>query len=343
MSTRCNSDPSVYQYDPLDRLAASNSLHRFYNNTRIATEIEGTLKSCFFETHSYPLAVQQQGVAHGTTLLATDQHASVLNGVSPEGYQQMRAYLPFGYHTIGAALAGWGFNGERPEPITGHYLLAQGYRAFNPVLMRFNSPDSWSPFGKGGINMYAYCTDPINNSDPSGHWVKRFLRSINVMAPPEIKTNRLIATQNKQTEQYAPLVRHYKTDAKNVDLTFKRLSERNLIEKRAFLNRKNKAISREMYKAQQGLISTGMETSASTPNDLGIKLFNVSPVGSLGLDDSQDFRALLHGIRHVQSLHQIRHRIISIRLANEGRGVNLPNAQLPYWDRYFGTDPRRGS
>lgn len=191
--------------------------------------------------------------------------------------------------------------------------------------------------------MYAYCTDPINNSDPSGHWIKRFLRSINVMAPPEIKTNRLIAIQNKQTQQYAPLVRHYKTDAQDADLTFKRLSERTLIEQRARLNRNNKAISREMHKAQQGLISTGMETSASTPNDLGIKLFNVSPVGSLGPDDSQDFRALLQGIRHVQSLHQIRHRIISIRLANEGRGVNLPDAQLPYWDRYFGTDPRRGS
>ena len=85
MSTRFNPNTSVYQYDPLDRLADSNGLQRFYNNTRIATEIEGTLQSRFFETHSHPLAVQQQGAARGTTLLATDQHASVLNGVSPRG------------------------------------------------------------------------------------------------------------------------------------------------------------------------------------------------------------------------------------------------------------------
>ncbi|KPZ22499.1 RHS repeat-associated core domain-containing protein, partial [Pseudomonas syringae group genomosp. 3] len=31
-------------------------------------------------------------------------------------------------------------------------------------------PDSLSPFGKGGLNAYAYCAgDPVNRSDPSGH------------------------------------------------------------------------------------------------------------------------------------------------------------------------------
>ena len=54
--------------------------------------------------------------------------------------------------------------------MTGHFLLGNGYRAFNPVLMRFNSPDSLSPFGKGGLNAYAYCVgDPVNYSDPAGH------------------------------------------------------------------------------------------------------------------------------------------------------------------------------
>ncbi|AUZ59367.1 hypothetical protein PRJ_2764 [Pseudomonas sp. XWY-1] len=29
-------------------------------------------------------------------------------------------------------------------------MLGDGYRAFSPVLMRFNAPDSLSPFGDGG-------------------------------------------------------------------------------------------------------------------------------------------------------------------------------------------------
>ena len=169
---------STYHYDPLDRLAASNSTQRFYNDTRINTEIEGERKSRFFEANSHPLALQQQGSRPGTTLLATDQHTSVLNGINPGGNEQAQAYSPFGYHPIDASLNAVGFNGERPEPITGHYLLGQGYRAFNPVLMRFNSPDSWSPFGEGGINAYAYCdNDPMNKVDPTGHLPIKFFLS----------------------------------------------------------------------------------------------------------------------------------------------------------------------
>ena len=63
-----------------------------------------------------------------------------------------------------------GFNGERLDPVNGAYHLGNGYRAYNPVLMRLNRPDSFSPFGAGGINPYAYCVgDPVNHTDPSGH------------------------------------------------------------------------------------------------------------------------------------------------------------------------------
>jgi hypothetical protein len=35
----------------------------------------------------------------------------------------------------------------------------------------FFSPDNFSPFAKGGLNSYVYCTnDPVNNRDPSGHY-----------------------------------------------------------------------------------------------------------------------------------------------------------------------------
>jgi RHS repeat-associated protein len=56
------------------------------------------------------------------------------------------------------------------EANIGWYLLGNGYRAYNPRLMRFHSPDSWSPFGRGGLNPYMYCVgDPVNRSDPTGH------------------------------------------------------------------------------------------------------------------------------------------------------------------------------
>ncbi|WP_369788458.1 RHS repeat-associated core domain-containing protein [Rouxiella sp. WC2420] len=44
-----------------------------------------------------------------------------------------------------------GFNGERRDLISEAAHLGNGYRAYNPILMRFNSPDSWSPFGEGGL------------------------------------------------------------------------------------------------------------------------------------------------------------------------------------------------
>ena len=67
------------------------------------------------------------------------------------------------------ALSSLGYNGTLHESSTCWQLLGNGRRAFNPVLMRFHSPDPLSPFGRGGINAYAYCwNDPINLSDPSG-------------------------------------------------------------------------------------------------------------------------------------------------------------------------------
>ncbi|EIC82312.1 RHS repeat-associated core domain-containing protein, partial [Serratia sp. M24T3] len=63
-----------------------------------------------------------------------------------------------------------GFNGQRIDTVSMSYHPGNGYRAYNPILKRFNCPDSWSPFGEGGINPYAFCAgDPINRADPNGH------------------------------------------------------------------------------------------------------------------------------------------------------------------------------
>lgn len=67
-----------------------------------------------------------------------------------------------------------GFAGQLQEVGLDCYLLGNGYRVFSPSLMRFLSADVLSPFGKGGVNCYAYCHgDPINKIDPTGqhdHW-----------------------------------------------------------------------------------------------------------------------------------------------------------------------------
>jgi len=65
-----------------------------------------------------------------------------------------------------------GYNGQFHEVGTSWQLLGNGYRVYDPVLMRFHSPDSLSPFGAGGINAYAYCGgDPVNNIDPTGKFL----------------------------------------------------------------------------------------------------------------------------------------------------------------------------
>jgi RHS repeat-associated protein len=105
-----------------------------------------------------------------TILLATDNKNSVLAeiaGGKPNSIAYSAYGLPSAQQEIATCL---GFNGELREARIGWYLLGNGYRAYNPVLMRFHSPDSWSPFGKGGLNAYMYCVgDPVNFSDPTGH------------------------------------------------------------------------------------------------------------------------------------------------------------------------------
>ncbi|WP_421570579.1 RHS repeat-associated core domain-containing protein [Stenotrophomonas sp. PD6] len=65
-----------------------------------------------------------------------------------------------------------GYNGQLHEPVGCWQILGNGYRVYNPVLMRFHSPDNRSPFDEGGINAYAYCScDPVNHTDSTGHFL----------------------------------------------------------------------------------------------------------------------------------------------------------------------------
>lgn len=190
-----------YTYDPLDRLSSCGTaqnvmIQRFYNNKRLSTQIQGALKDSVFQTHDFLLAQQRQHAPDETALLATDTPGSVLNALSAQSHKGV-AYSPYGYRPAEVEeVTLLGFNGECADLVTAHYLLGNGYRALNPVLMRFNSPDNFSPFGEGGVNAYGYCAgDPINRSDEDGHawsfWGAARKRWNAVFkAPRDLSTNR---------------------------------------------------------------------------------------------------------------------------------------------------------
>ncbi|WP_256587318.1 RHS repeat-associated core domain-containing protein [Pseudomonas sp. FW300-N1A1] len=183
-----------YRYDPLDRLAdctptAQASTQRFYLNDRLTTEIQGTIQRSIIQHEDQLLAQQQrQNGTRETRLLATDQQRSVLTILDATRPHHL-AYTPYGHRIPeNGLLSLLGFNGERPDPMTGHYLLGNGYRAFNPVLMRFNSPDSWSPFGEGGVNAYSYAVgNPSKYSDPTGHGPFDFISTFFSRTPKPTK------------------------------------------------------------------------------------------------------------------------------------------------------------
>ncbi|MFD1794045.1 RHS repeat-associated core domain-containing protein [Ochrobactrum teleogrylli] len=112
----------------------------------------------------------------GLLLPVSNSQGSILASKNNDEKFKLHLCLPYG-QTMGAGAdpVTIGFNGEFSDPVSGHYHLGNGYRGYNPVLMRFNAPDSYSPFGPGGINPYAYCSgDPVNKTDPSGHQASTF-------------------------------------------------------------------------------------------------------------------------------------------------------------------------
>ncbi|OZY37894.1 hypothetical protein CJF35_05860 [Pseudomonas lundensis] len=157
-----------YLFDPLDRLVVAHSAKYFYNDARLSALIQDNRITLFFRSAEGLLA--ELTPSEAGTLLATDLQSSVVHALK-SGQSRSIVYNVYGFRALNAGIMSVaGFNGELPDPVTGHYLLGNGYRAYNPVLLRFNSPDTMSPFGKGGVNAYAYCEgDPVNFADPSGY------------------------------------------------------------------------------------------------------------------------------------------------------------------------------
>ena len=205
-----------YRYDPLDRLAdctptAQASSQRFYLKDRLSTEIQGVLQHSIMQHEDQLLAQQRrQNGTSQSRLLVTDQQRSVLSILDATRFLHL-AYAPYGHHVPESCLLG--FNGERPDPVTGHYVLGNGYRAFNPVLMRFNSPDGWSPFGRGGLNAYGYCVgDPVNQGDQTGH-APGFISWLSKLKNPTSRYAPLRASNSSLTSSSPPAARSERVGA----------------------------------------------------------------------------------------------------------------------------------
>ncbi|WP_294338576.1 RHS repeat-associated core domain-containing protein [Pseudomonas sp.] len=144
----------------------------FYKNKQVHTVKTGQQQNSVFRGIQLPLAQNHLGNGTYHKLLATDTKASVFN-TSDATSRETHCYSAYGSSTtIPSSQSILGYNGEVPT-LGNSYILGNGHRLFSTLLMRFLSPDSISPFGEGGINCYAYCSnDPINYTDPSGHMRK---------------------------------------------------------------------------------------------------------------------------------------------------------------------------
>lgn len=141
--------------------------------------------------------------AYVSALLATDLQGSVFQRHTDKA---ALSYTAFGYCPIIDGQAGsLKFNAQLCER-SNLYLLGNGYRAFHTALMRFGSMDTLSPFGKGGVNAYAYCgNDPVNRADPTGHMFKPSRSPSTLTSPPAYSS--LGAIQPAQLDQPGPSIR----------------------------------------------------------------------------------------------------------------------------------------
>lgn len=138
----------------------------FYQHQVLHLQLNGALSRTLMRTQNCPIAEVGAGNA---SLLGTDRQGSVLF-LDTGDHTRAFNYSAFGYDAVGNENESMlGFCHQPREPLTGFYLLGQGYRAYHPGLQRFSSPDRYSPFEEGGINPYAYCNDdPVNLTDPTG-------------------------------------------------------------------------------------------------------------------------------------------------------------------------------
>ncbi|HEK1011341.1 TPA: hypothetical protein SMP92_004661 [Pseudomonas putida] len=149
----------------------------FYQDGKITTVQEGQLHRAIFRAVNVPLAEQKTADAKDTSLLAIDGKNSIFTAQNAHG-DEAHSFTAYGHNpTLSSAKTLLGYNGEQ-HASEDLYILGRGTRCYSTKMGRFLSPDAFSPFGRGGINAYAYCNgDPINYFDDSGNMRRSTLRT----------------------------------------------------------------------------------------------------------------------------------------------------------------------
>lgn len=170
-----NRTTAAYRYDGHQHLVGvregdETETLRFYKDFEVSYTVRDGVQVHYFSHAGQPLGQQELNDHERTLLLLTDASPSVIGESLAAGLREA-VYSAYGEQAEEQRLEClMAFNGELREAATGWYLLGRGYRAYNPALMRFHSPDSLSPFGEGGLNPYMYCLgNPVRLRDPSGH------------------------------------------------------------------------------------------------------------------------------------------------------------------------------
>lgn len=172
-----------YRYDSHDQLFAERhggapEVLRRYQGLKIDSTLQDGLLTQYLYSGDTALGLNEwEGDESAGRLLLNDAKGSVIGEYDKQGLRpsQDGELRPASYSAYGERPRDNGlrtllaFNGELREETFGWYLLGRGYRAYNPSLMRFHSPDTLDP-EQSGINPYLFCLgNPSNWEDPSGH------------------------------------------------------------------------------------------------------------------------------------------------------------------------------
>ena len=141
---------------------------RYHTSGQLSCEVGESTQTRWVRAGNVPVAESRLASAvREVMLLGTDAQGSITTQAKDQ--IQTPVYGAYGQSKTEPGASRLGYAGALREQDTGWYFLGD-YRIYNPVLMRFHSRDSLSPFGEGGLNGYAYCAgDPVNRIDPSGH------------------------------------------------------------------------------------------------------------------------------------------------------------------------------